>query len=79
MTHYYCVDMAVLRGYCGLLNDVESRAEVWILSGKDMKGIRVRDSFNLFEQFKKDGLFTKGEAFYETVVEISDIEDEGQY
>lgn len=84
------VEMAAFERFCQLLQDEDHNACFTIITGLEMKQIcvkhrigekqiRVRTEENIFRQCKKKGYVTKWEVFDISVVDLSDISDDGRY
>lgn len=71
------LDMAALDGYFELLKQQGHHAEVFEISGGDMKQTSIRDAEHIFKQMKKEGFFRDDENLDMAVVDLSDILDEG--
>lgn len=73
------VDMAALEGYAALLRSVGHGVQIITMDGKEMKRTRIKAARHIFEQCKKAKTFPRDSRFDESVVELGDINDAGNY
>lgn len=72
-------DMAGLLGYSRLLEQIGHTVEIVTCDGLEMKRIRVKAAKFIFQQRKRQGYVMANEPFDETIVDLSDINDESTY
>lgn len=73
------VQMAAMEDHLELLRKCGHYAELVIVSGIEMKLIRIKAAKHIFEQCKKSGTLPKDAKFVDSVVDLSDIEDNNRY
>lgn len=67
-----------MEGYAALITYVGHRFKNSVLEGNEMKRIRIKVAQKFLKQCQKDGFGMRDDGFDASIVETSDIRDDGR-